>query len=132
VTRDEVDLLIRRAGLTLDAGQKADLAVSFQHLVTLAAKIPRDRKLADEPAFVFLPPPQPAGQAGPAPSLPTAPARKPAAKPKPAARVKAAPAAKPAAKAAAKSAAKPAAKPAAKAKAKAKPTRAPARPAKRR
>ena len=56
VTRDEIDLLIRRAGLTLNAGQKADLAVAYQHIVTLAAKLPRARPFADEPAFVFHPP----------------------------------------------------------------------------
>lgn len=59
VTRDEIDLLIRRAGLTLNAGQKADLAVAYQHLVMLAAKLPRNRPFADEPAFAFHPPPPP-------------------------------------------------------------------------
>lgn len=115
VTRDEVDLLLRRAGLTLDAGQKADLAVSFQHLVTLAAMLPRERPLSDEPAFVFHP-----GAADPLPP-PAAPARRPeAAKPaRTAARGAAKPAPKPSAKPAAK--AKPAPKAAAKPTTKAKP-----------
>lgn len=113
VTRDEVDLLIRRAGLTLNAGQKADLAVAFQHLVTLASRLPRARPFADEPAFVFHPPlpepaPAPAPAARKAPAKAARPAAKAAAKPagKPA---KAAPKARPPARA---KAAKPAAKPA--------------------
>jgi hypothetical protein len=119
VTRDEVDLLIRRAGLTLNAGQKADLAVALQHLVTLAAKLPRARPFADEPAFVFHPPAQ-----EPTPPARPAPTGKAATK-----------AAKPAAKAAAKPAAKPA-KPArtaakAKPKARAKAARAAAKPGRR-
>jgi len=124
VTRDEVDLLIRRAGLTLNAGQKADLAVAFQHLVTLAAKLPRARPFTDEPAFVFHPPAQ-----EPAPPEGQAATRKPPAK-----------AAKPGAKAAPKRAAKPAAKPAkpagaapkARPKARAKAARTAARPTRRR
>jgi nucleoid-associated protein YgaU len=146
VTRDEVDLLIRRAGLTLNAGQKADLAVSFQHLVTLASKLPRSRPFADEPAFVFHPPlpapgAAPTGQAEPARKSPAVPAR-PARAGKPAARpaakgAKPKPVAKPAEKAKASKGtpAKPgAAKPgAAKARpAKAQATKRPARPARRR
>lgn len=94
VTRDEIDLLIRRAGLTLNAGQKADLAVSFQHLVTLAAKLPRARPLSDEPAFVFHPPmsARAAPEAGkPPPAARAKAAPKPAPRPKP----KAKPATKP-------------------------------------
>lgn len=82
VTRDEVDILVRRAGLILNAGQKADLAVSYQQIVALTGRIPRDRPIWDEPCFTARPP-APAG----APSV--APAAKPqaAAKaPKPAAR----------------------------------------------
>jgi hypothetical protein len=127
VTRDEVDLLIRRAGLSLDAGQKADLAVSYQHLVTLAATIPRERPLADEPAFVFHPgpAPRPPPPAVPAPSPKAAkPAAAPVAKPKSAPKPKPKPAAKASttAKTTAKSGSRPAAKPA----------RAPAKSAKRR
>jgi hypothetical protein len=82
VTRDEIDLLIRRAGLTLNAGQKADLAVAFQHLVTLAAKLPRARRFADEPAFVFHPA-VPGPEAEPSARAAKPAARKPAAKAKP-------------------------------------------------
>jgi hypothetical protein len=88
VTRDEVDTLVRRAGLNLNAGQKADLAVSYQLIVTLTGRIPRDRPIWDEPCFATHPA---------APPAPPAPA--PAAKPRAAAK---APAAKPAARAAAK------------------------------
>ncbi|WP_291295866.1 hypothetical protein [Elioraea sp.] len=113
VTRDEIDLLIRRAGLTLNAGQKADLAVSFQHLVTLAAKLPRARSLFDEPAFVFHPSmparAAPAAEAAKPPAVKRAerarkaapkPAPTPARKPAPKAKAKLAAKAKPAAKAA--------------------------------
>lgn len=125
VTRDEVDLLIRRAGLTLDAGQRADLAVSFQHLVTLAATIPRERPLADEPAFVFHPAPS---SSPPTPAVPASsqmaakPAARPAAKAEPAAKATPKPEAKakPATKAKAAPVPRPAAKPA---RAKAKPAK---------
>lgn len=55
VTREEVEVLVRRAGLTLNAGQKADLAVAYQHLVTLAARIPRARPIWDPPCFTAPP-----------------------------------------------------------------------------
>jgi hypothetical protein len=108
VTRDEVDLLIRRAGLTLNAGQKADLAVSYQSLVALAAKLPRARPLTDEPAFVFH-------LAQAAPATPLAEAQPRAARPAAARREAAGKApekapAKPAGKAAGKAPSKPAAK----------------------
>lgn len=116
--------MIRRAGLTLNAGQKADLAVSFQHLVTLAAKLPRERKLSDEPAFVFLPPMPPAASPEPVKTSPPKPAARHA-------RTGPAKAAKPRPKAAPpKAKPKPAAKPAAKAKPK--PAKAAARTARRR
>jgi len=105
VTRDEIDLLIRRAGLTLNAGQKADLAVAFQHLVTLAARLPRARPFTDEPAFVFHPAiPGPQAEADPRAAKPAAakPAgAKPAlkAKPKPKAKRASGAAPKPKAKA---------------------------------
>lgn len=65
VTRDEVDVLVRRAGLNLNAGQKADLAVSYQQIVALTARIPRARPIWDEPCFTAafggsaVPPPAP-------------------------------------------------------------------------
>lgn len=114
VTRDEVDILVRRAGLNLNAGQKADLAVSYQQIVTLTGRIPRDRPIWDEPCFTVHP-------AAPPPAAPA-----PAAKPRAAAK-----APKPAARAPAKAAkpAKPAPKPAARPRP-AKPARA-AKPAKK-
>jgi hypothetical protein len=117
VTRDEVELLVRRAGLSLNPGQKADLALSFQHLVTLAATLPRARPLADEPAFVFLPPlpaslPQPASS--PAPKAAKAGQAPKAAAGKAAASRPAKPAARPTGKAAVKPSGKPAPKPAVK------------------
>jgi hypothetical protein len=81
VARDEVDILVRRAGLNLNAGQKADLAVSYQQIVALAGRIPRARPIWDEPCFTVAP-----GSAEPAPApAPTARPRaaKPAAKPPP-------------------------------------------------
>ncbi|WP_439579160.1 hypothetical protein [Elioraea sp.] len=107
VTRDEVDILVRRAGLNLNAGQKADLAVSYQQIVALTGRIPRARPIWDEPWFTVAP-------ANP----PAAPLPAPAAKPRPA---------KPSAKAPAKPAAR-AAKPAKPAKPAPKPAR--AKPAK--
>lgn len=122
VTRDEVDVLVRRAGLTLNAGQKADLAVSYQQIVALTARIPRARPIWDEPCFT------------PAVGLPPAPAPSPAtgrgaARPAAKAQAKSAPRAAPAK--AVPRAAK-AAKPApARAKAAKKPARPPANPATR-
>lgn len=124
VTRDEVDVLVRRAGLTLNAGQKADLAVSYQHLVALTARLPRARPIWDEPCFT------PACGAPEAPPSAPAPASAPARRP---------PRARPAAKAPAKPAtpaarparsAKPAPKPA-RAKPAKKPARTPAKPARK-
>lgn len=68
VTRDEVDILVRRAGLNLNAGQKADLAVSYQQIVTLTGRIPRDRPIWDEPCFTAHPFAPPAAAADPAPA----------------------------------------------------------------
>jgi len=100
-----------QAGLTLNAGQMADLALAWRQLVGLIARIPRDRPLLDDQAYVFRLPP-PSAQA-------EAPARKAAArvpaKPKAQAKAKAkAPAkAKAASKAKATANAKAGAKPAA-------------------
>ncbi len=121
VTRDEVDVLVRRAGLNLNAGQKADLAVSYQHIVALTARIPRARPIWDEPCFTpaFGAPEVPS----PSPPPASAPARRPP-KAKPAAKAPA----KPAARAARP--AKPAPKPTRGQPAK-KPARAPAKPARK-
>lgn len=57
---------VRRAGLTLNPGQLADLVLAWQQLVGLAARIPRNRPFADDGTAVFrLPPPT---QAAPAPA----------------------------------------------------------------
>src|SRR5277367_1313348 len=54
----EMQVLIARAGLTLNPGQVADLVLAWRQIVGLLALIPRDRPLADDQAFVFrLPPP---------------------------------------------------------------------------
>jgi hypothetical protein len=68
----EMQVLIARAGLTLNPGQDADLVLAWRQIVGLLSQIPLDRPLLDDQAFVFrLPPPaastQPAAaQRGPA------------------------------------------------------------------
>jgi hypothetical protein len=124
VTRDEVDVLVRRAGLNLNAGQKADLAVSYQHIVALTARIPRARPIWDEPCFT------PAFGAPTAPTPALASGRGPA---RPAAQASTKPAPRPALRpgktpAQAAKAAKPAP---ARAKAAKKPARPPAKPARK-
>ena len=54
----EMQVLIARAGLTLNPGQVADLVLAWRQIVGLLGLIPRDRPLLDDQAFVFrLPPP---------------------------------------------------------------------------
>jgi hypothetical protein len=54
----EMQVLVSRAGLTLNPGQMADLVLAWRQVVGLLALIPRDRPLVDDQAFVFrLPPP---------------------------------------------------------------------------
>ena len=54
----EMQVLVSRAGLTLNPGQMADLVLAWRQVVALVASIPRDRPLLDDQAFVFrLPPP---------------------------------------------------------------------------
>jgi hypothetical protein len=56
----EMQVLIARAGLTLNPGQVADLVLAWRQIVGLLGMIPRDRPLLDDQAFVFrLPPPAP-------------------------------------------------------------------------
>lgn len=124
VTRDEVDVLVRRAGLNLNAGQKADLAVSYQHIVALTARVPRARPIWDEPCFTVafgaagMPTPAPASGRGPA-----KPAAKASARPAPGRAVRPAKVSAQAAKAA---------KPApARARTAKKPARPPAKPARK-
>jgi hypothetical protein len=54
----EMQVLVSRAGLTLNPGQMADLVLAWRQVVGLLALIPRDRPFMDDQAFVFrLPPP---------------------------------------------------------------------------
>ncbi len=53
-----MDRLVAQAGLSLNAGQMADLALGWRQMAGLIARIPRERDLADDQAYVFrLPPP---------------------------------------------------------------------------
>jgi hypothetical protein len=53
-----MQVLVSRAGLTLNPGQMADLVLAWRQVVALLALIPRDRPVVDDQAFVFrLPPP---------------------------------------------------------------------------
>jgi len=70
VTPEEMAQAVRRAGLSLNPGQLADLVLAWQQLATLSARIPRDRPLVDDMTVVFrlpppampAPPPQPVGK----------------------------------------------------------------------
>ena len=58
VTPAEMQAMVARAGLTLNPGQMADLVLAWRQLSALIAAIPRERRLADDQAYVFrLPPP---------------------------------------------------------------------------
>ena len=63
VSPAEMEFLVTRTGLTLNAGQMADLVLAWRQLSTLIATIPREAKLADDCAFVFRLPPPAAAQA---------------------------------------------------------------------
>jgi hypothetical protein len=75
-----MQVLVARAGLTLNPGQVADLVLAWRQIVGLLGLIPRDRPLLDDQAFVFRVPP-PAAPAKPAatPRQPPSTARKSAA-----------------------------------------------------
>jgi len=103
-----MQVLVARAGLTLNPGQMADLVLAWRQVVALLGIIPRDRPLLDDQAFVFRLPP-PGGALQPLATSVTPPAARPVAQA--VAKPKAAPATKQKAKAPAKRAAKPAAKP---------------------
>jgi len=60
-----MQVLVSRAGLTLNPGQMADLVLAWRQVVGLMGLIPRDRPLADDQALVFRLPP-PANSAKPA------------------------------------------------------------------
>ncbi len=69
VTPEEMEFLVSRTGMTLNAGQVADLVLAWRQVSALAATIPRRPVPADDFAFAFrLPPPapRPAGKAKPA------------------------------------------------------------------
>jgi len=88
--------LVAQAGLTLNAGQMADLALAWRQIIGLIARIPRERPLLDDQAYVFrLPPPEPAVKPGIVRTKRQAAAKTPAAAK---AKVKAAAKAKPLAK----------------------------------
>ena len=81
----ELEQMIRRAGLSLNAGQLADLALAWRQVNELLGRVPRIWRLADDQAYAFrLPPPGTA----PAPAAPVgkATARKTATKPAPTAK----------------------------------------------
>ena len=63
VSPAEMEFLVTRTGLTLNAGQMADLVLAWRQLSTLIATIPREAKPADDCAFVFRLPPPAAAQA---------------------------------------------------------------------
>ena len=63
----ELEPLVSRAGLNLNAGQMADLALAWRQITELLGRIPRNSALVDDQAYVFrLPPPgtTPAAKAG--------------------------------------------------------------------
>src|SRR5271165_5865431 len=67
----EMQVLVARAGLTLNPGQMADLVLAWRQMIGLLGLIPRDRPLADDQAFVFrLPPPAAPAQPVVAPPAP--------------------------------------------------------------
>jgi hypothetical protein len=74
-----MQVLVSRAGLTLNPGQMADLVLAWRQVVGLLAMIPRDRPLSDDQAFVFRLPP-PAASAKPAAAVRPRPAASPAGK----------------------------------------------------
>jgi len=56
----ELAQMLARAGLTLNAGQTADLALGWRQVTDLLVRIPRNRPMVDDQAAVFrLPPPRP-------------------------------------------------------------------------
>jgi len=53
-----MQVMVSRAGLSLNPGQMADLVLCWRQLAALIAGIPRERPLADDLAISFrLPPP---------------------------------------------------------------------------
>ena len=54
-TREEIDILARRAGLELGAEHFDQLVDAYGHLERMLGRIQRARSYADEPAHVFVP-----------------------------------------------------------------------------
>jgi hypothetical protein len=76
-----MEFLVTRTGLTLNAGQMADLVLAWRQLSTLIATIPREAKPADDCAFVFRLPPPAAAQARKPAAVPRAAPKEAATKP---------------------------------------------------
>ena len=57
VSPAEMQVLVSRAGLSLNPGQMADLVLAWRQLAGLLALVRRDRPMADDQAFVFRLPP---------------------------------------------------------------------------
>lgn len=55
MTKDEVLVLARNAGLDLPEPYASEIAAAYGHLQTLLARLPRDTPMAAEPAHVFRP-----------------------------------------------------------------------------
>jgi hypothetical protein len=53
VSPAEMQVLVSRAGLTLNPGQMADLVLAWRQMVGLLKLIPRARPMLDDQAFVF-------------------------------------------------------------------------------
>ena len=60
-TPAEMACLVGRAGLTLNAGQMADLVLGWRHLAELIARLPRDRPLIVDLPFTVSAPRSPFG-----------------------------------------------------------------------
>ncbi len=81
VTPAEMELLISRTGMSLNAGQMADLVLAWRQVSAIAATIPRRAVPADDFAFAFRLPP-PGSGSGPAARSKPALAKPASAKPK--------------------------------------------------
>ena len=67
VSPAEMQVLVSRAGLTLNPGQMADLVLAWRQVAGLLALVQRERPLADDQAFVFRLP-APGSMVGEAPA----------------------------------------------------------------
>jgi len=62
----ELEQMVRRAGLSLNAGQMADLALAWRQVSELVERLPRAWRLADDQAYVFRLSPPAAAAGAPA------------------------------------------------------------------